>query len=326
MMIRSKHHVGQGSPGDGTVQTRYGALTFKDGRPTDESADRLAQMLLFGRAVEIYQQHLPAVSMFQFRQGLARSGVSGNGQVVIWKALLDAGSAARVGRAESVFACSFLDLKRDGPIVIDAPPGIHGVLDDMWMRFVADVGAAGPDGGRGGRYLVLAPNHDGAVPEGHFVVRSPTFGIWMLLNPADQEPIDAVRRFRSLRIHPLAQSANPPAMEFLNRSDGPIDTNAPSDFSFFEQLGQLVEQESAEAVSPLERFYLTQIGMHFGRRFAADETMQSLLAEAALVGMATMQAQAPALVAPAAVSPTQGHGEWQRMFQTGDAFSSEVGA
>jgi hypothetical protein len=73
-------------------------------------------------------------------------------------------------------------------------------------------------------------------------------------------------------------------VQFLNRSDGPIDTSAPADYRYFEQLGQLVEQEPAGAVTPLERFHLSQIGMRFGHRFAPDDAMKALLAEAALVG------------------------------------------
>ena len=36
-----------------------------------------------------------------------------------------------------------------------------------------------PDKGNGGKYLILPPGYNGAVPEGYFVVRPSTYGNWM---------------------------------------------------------------------------------------------------------------------------------------------------
>ena len=49
----------------------------------------------------------------------------------------------------------FLDLK-DGPIVFEAAPQMQGLLDDFWHRPLTDIGQAGPDQGKGGKYLLLA--------------------------------------------------------------------------------------------------------------------------------------------------------------------------
>ena len=71
----------------------------------------------------------------------------------------------------SLYTWGFLDLKTDGPTV-ELPPGVLGVFNDMYFRYLSDIGAAGPDKGEGGKYLVLPPGYEGAVPEGYFVVRS----------------------------------------------------------------------------------------------------------------------------------------------------------
>ena len=41
-----------------------------------------------------------------------------------------------------------------------------GLVDDMWYRWVGDVGITGPDKGEGGKYLLLPPGYKGDVPEG----------------------------------------------------------------------------------------------------------------------------------------------------------------
>ncbi|MET0542211.1 MAG: hypothetical protein ABWZ88_10695, partial [Variovorax sp.] len=105
------------------------------------------------------------------------------------------------------------------------------------------------------------------------------------------------------------QASGGPAVQFLDRSNGPIDTSAPADYRYFEQLGQLVEQEPADAVTPLERFHLSQIGMRFGHRFSPDDSMKALLAEAALVGGAAARMNRSAR--PITIATAQ-RGQWQR--------------
>ena len=65
----------------------------------------------------------------------------------------------------SLYTWSFLDLQKDGPTVIELPPDVLGILDDGYMRYLSDMGAAGPDKGKGGKYLVLPPGYKGEVPK-----------------------------------------------------------------------------------------------------------------------------------------------------------------
>lgn len=70
-----------------------------------------------------------------------------------------------------------LDLKKEGPTVLDMPPKLQGLLDDMWHRPITDIGAAGPDKIKGGKYLVVPsdnppkmkfPNLSGVLVPGDF--------------------------------------------------------------------------------------------------------------------------------------------------------------
>ena len=79
---------------------------------------------------------------------------------------MDSTTVLLTGNTSTMYAVGFLDLEKDGPTVIDLPPKMLGVLDDMEFHYMTDLGVAGPDKGKGGKFLVLPPGHKGDVPNG----------------------------------------------------------------------------------------------------------------------------------------------------------------
>jgi hypothetical protein len=77
----------------------------------------------------------------------------------IFKQRLNAKTLITTPNSDVIYALGFLDLKEDGPMVMDAPPGLQGIIDDFWQRpfrsegtidgrqWAGDVGLPGPDKG-----------------------------------------------------------------------------------------------------------------------------------------------------------------------------------
>ena len=63
----------------------------------------------------------------------------------------------------TVYNIVWLDT-HDGPLVIEVPPDVLGVIDDFWFRYVTDVGKVGPDQGRGGKYTACSPGYADLMP------------------------------------------------------------------------------------------------------------------------------------------------------------------
>ncbi len=61
----------------------------------------------------------------------------------------------------------------------------------MAFLFMENLGAAGPDRGKGGKYLVLPPGYKGNVPAGYFVVQSRTYGVWNFMRGYLDKGIEA---------------------------------------------------------------------------------------------------------------------------------------
>ena len=205
---------------------------------------------------------------------------------------MDAETILLTANTETVYALGHMDLKSDGPTVVEAPPKMLGFAMDALQRYLVDIGPLGPDKGKGGKYLFLPPGYTGEVPEGYFVAKSPTYTVGFGVRgfKVDGKTDQAVALMKQIKVYPLAQAANPPAMEFLNGSGKAIDTIHPDTFAFFEMLAQLVEEEPAEIFTPLERFQMQAIGIEKGKPFNPDAKTRAMLSEAARTGSAIARA------------------------------------
>lgn len=273
------------------LSTRLGPLRFVDGFPETETTRTLFDNLDFQRAVQAFLLALPAVNQAANRKGMAQWGPP-NVTVPIFEELMTPESLFLTANQNTPYTWIWLDL-RVGPLVVEVPPKVLGAIDDMWYRWVTDVGLTGPDQGAGGKYLLLPPGYEGHVPDGYFVVRPATFSNWMpwrsFLTDGDPKPgVDLVKQFT--RVYPLSEAGNPPAPNFVNVSHQPFSTLAPSDFSFWEHLNEVVQEEPTDSVDPVTLAFYAAIGIQKGKPFAPDERMRGILTEAAAVGDATTRA------------------------------------
>jgi hypothetical protein len=175
------------------LKTRIGTFEYFDGIPTPETAEAIYNNLDYIRGVETFLNGLPAASLEAFRRGQASLGLKNSNQVLIFDELMDSNSLFLTGNTDTVYVSAFLDLKKDGPTVIEVPAGSGpGTVNDAFFRFVTDTGPPGPDKGKGGKYLILPPDYDGeldppvggmeAEVEGqkYFVSKSPSWVNWYI--------------------------------------------------------------------------------------------------------------------------------------------------
>jgi hypothetical protein len=230
--------------------------------------------------------------MFGLREGPRSLGQQKSNQVLIFDQLMSSESLFLTANTSTMYAFPFLDLKTDGPTVVEVAPGLLGAFNDMWFRYVADVGPAGADKGKGGKYLVLPPDYDGEVPDGYYVAKSRTYGVWLFLRGSIANGLEAgAKNIKdNLKIYPLAKKDNPPKMEFISASGKAFNTVLPNDFSFYEQLNQLVQEEPVESVGLGRRSLMAAIGIEKGKPFKPDARMKKLLEEAVAIGNATARA------------------------------------
>jgi len=274
-----------------SVDTRLGKLRFFDGLPDQATVKKLYDNLDFMRAVEVLLNTMQAASTRGQIDGLRSVGAN-NQTVVLHENRVDAKTLLLTPNTQTATLWGFFNLK-DGPFVLEIPPGVLGLADDAWMSYIIDMGMVGPDKGKGGKYLFLPPGYEGDVPEGYFVARSQTYivtyGLRGFTVRGNTGP--AVAAFRQyFRVYPLAQAANPPKTTIINGSGLYFNTIHPSSYKFYEELNAVIQEEPADSADPEILGQLAAIGIVKGKPFAPDARMKKILVEAAVVGSATARA------------------------------------
>lgn len=133
-----------------TVETRIGTLKFFDGMPSGETVDKLYDNLLHLRGVETFLNGVPATSIEGLRLGHLDLGADASNKVVIFDKLADSSPLFLTANTDTVYTSAFLDLQKDGPTVVEIPAKSGpGTVNDAYFRFVIDMGAPGPDAGKG---------------------------------------------------------------------------------------------------------------------------------------------------------------------------------
>jgi hypothetical protein len=270
------------------VETSIGELRFRDGAPLPETAELAYDYLDRARGVEVFLNAMPGASVHALVKGPEALGVSRVGQVLLFDGLMDSASLFLTGNTSTLYACPVIDLRADGPTVVEVPPGMLGAFNDMWFRYVGDLGPAGPDKGAGGNYLLLPPGYTGDVPEGYFVLRPRTFGVWTFMRGSVASGLEAgvANIVDNLKVYPLARRDNPPEMEFISGSGKSFNTIHPNTYEFYEHVNELVQEESDEMLDVETRGLLASIGIVKGEPFEPDDRMKRILTDAVAIGNA----------------------------------------
>jgi len=276
-----------------TVQTRIGTLKFFDGLPDTETVQKVYDNLDFTRGVEAFLSGIPAASLYAACEGLSQAGVKRNASIGIFEKLMDARSLFLTAQSTTPYVLSCLDLK-DGPVVVEVPPGVLGPVDDAFFRFVTDVGLTGPDKGNGGKYLFVPPGYTGELPSsGYFIAKSPTYSnlIFYRAFVKGGDVAAAVKGIKaSARIYPLSAAGNPPPQTFVDLSGMQFNTIHANDFHFYEEINAVIQNEPADAFDPEIVGLFAAIGIKKGQPFAPDARMKGILTDAIAVGNATARA------------------------------------
>jgi hypothetical protein len=187
--------------------------------------------------------------------------------------------------ATTPYSMAFPNLEKTGPLVIEVPAGLFvGGILDFWQRPLTDIGALGPDKQKGGKYLILGPDHPDMKADGYFVFRSQTWNLWMGVRGLDEDRTRAAELLGKFRIYPYDKRDNPPASKHI-RPDGRKWTGEqPRGLGYWECLSRLINEEPTNERDRMIVAMLQPLGIEKGKPFNPDARQKAILIEGANMG------------------------------------------
>jgi len=254
------------------------------------SPSELAARTVHRRAVEAVIWGMPAVNYELMYQAGVRAAQGEFNQIIYWSRLPDWKIQTLTPNPDAIYLSPFINTKVVGPVVLDIPPAdegsITGTIMDLWQTPLEDVGPAGVDKGKGGKYLILPPGYNDELPKGYIALPSLSYEGYALLRSipksgSDSDVARAVAYGRRIKLYPLSQAARPPETIFVDVVDVVYDSTIPYDLRFFESLDRIVQAEPWLERDKAMIEQLKSIGIEQGKPFSHDARTQDTLEDAA---------------------------------------------
>jgi hypothetical protein len=264
------------------------------------SPGELANRSMQRSGIEAVIWGMPAVNYDLMLQQMVEKVKGEPNQIVYWSGLPDWKNQTLTPNPDSIYLLPFIHTKEAGPMVIEIPPAdkgsINGTIMDVWQMPLEDVGPAGFDKGKGGKYLILPPGYKGKVPKGYIVLPSATYQNHALLrsivkSTSAEDIAKAVEYGKRIKVYPLGKAAKPPPTTFVDAINVVYDSTIPYDLRFFQALDRVVQQEPW---LPRDRAMIDQlkaIGIEKGKPFTPDQRTQAILNAAALEARALLESR-----------------------------------
>lgn len=255
-----------------------------------ETSSDIEQQVIEHRAIEALIWGMPAVNRDLMYQAMLRETKGRDNQMLYWSRLLDWKNQTLTPNTDVIYLTPYFDTKDVGPVVMEVPPAeggaIVGTIMDAWQTPLEDVGPAGADQGKGGKYLILPPGYTEQVPNGYIALPSTTFKGYALLRSirksgSEEDLKNAVEYGKRIKIYPFSQAANPPPTSYVDAAGVLYDATIPYDIRFYESLDRVVQHEPWLERDRVMIDALRSIGIEKGKAFAPNAKMVQTLNTAA---------------------------------------------
>src|SRR4030095_4167730 len=194
--------------------------------------ENVNEQAIYSRAFNVAVWGMPAVNFELFIEALRK--VKGDyNQIVYWSGLVKSNNQTLTPNPDVIYVNPFYDTRK-GPVILeipaaDGPSSITGSLDDAWQTAIEDIGPAGMDKGKGGKYFIIPPGYKEKVPDGFIPMPSSTFTGFAILRSnltdgSEKVLARAIEYGKKVKIYPYSQAATPPQTTFVDLMNVDYDT------------------------------------------------------------------------------------------------------
>lgn len=266
--------------------------TLEKENPIVQPKMSLTDKVTYGRALETAIWAMPLMNMEAMRQAYRNAGVQNN-DIAYFSPLQNWQYQIATPNNTTPYVMFFYDLS-NGPLVVDIPSEtenikLFGTMMDSWQRPIEDVGGAGFDKGKGGKYLLLPTNYEGEIPKGYFSYKHSTLLGYCLLRPiiqdASEQNILLAEEFtKKIKVYPLDKASNPELNNYVNVSGKSELENSISVFdeTYYQRLHSILQEEVVAEADLSMMGMLKSIGIEKGKPYLVAKSQEKIFANAAL--------------------------------------------
>ena len=121
-----------------TINSKIGKLEFPLGYPSNKTAQMQEDEMLYIHAVTAYTNTIQGASLWALRKGFAQLGVN-DGDFIVSPEMVDGKSLMLTANMDTYYFWGNIDLA-EGPLVVETPPNVLGILDDFGFNWISDFG------------------------------------------------------------------------------------------------------------------------------------------------------------------------------------------
>ncbi len=268
---------------------------YVGGYPTEDTAQAAFDEYDYQAATQFYIWGYAYLNSIGLDKGYAAMGGSRYANYIFDKRIQPQHQILTANGEVIYFGSRALNVA-DGPVVFEIPPRSRGHFWDLGMRALGDTGDIGLDGGKGGKYLLVARDYDGPVPDGYHVYRSPYSDFVMYIGrtfPKGEGSVEkAVELAQTARWYPLSKAGSPPAHEAILIGNQRFSQEWPRDATAFDWLGKALVDDRPPAEGLAHLGNMRQLGLSPGESWKPGARARKILERAARAGEAIVLSMA----------------------------------
>jgi hypothetical protein len=292
----------------GSAQAVEQALAEKSFDQTDDVLARaraiedIEYKIMVQRATQAAIYYMPAAVMVDFVKGIRRDLGGDLNDVAYLNAPLESDDGFLTANDVTAYAWSSLSSAK-GPIIVEVPPATDkvsyfGSILNAWSQPIEDVGPAGKDKGKGGKYLLLPPGYDGKKTkaelekEGYFVYQTDTYEYGFSFRPRlynNATDKDAGDYAKGVKIYYLSEADNPPPTNYLDATEKSYDSLPYYNYTFFQDINDVVQNNPIRTQDKAMVSLLKDLGIVKGKPFEPTDRQKKAMNEGLLLAYASMQ-------------------------------------
>jgi len=243
----------------------------------------------YQRAFEAVLCYMPAVAIYSFRRAAFDNLGLKDNDIIAYSAPATPKLEAITANSTTPYITAFTDLRK-GPVILELPAAgsdgsLYGQIVDAWQFTIADVGPAGLDKGKGGKFLLTPPGYTDTVPAGYIHVPSPNYRVAFAFRSVPvkgKTAADAYHYSKRLRMYYLSEAGSPPTQRFIDPINDRYPTLPYYDERHFVDLHAIASVEPVREQDKFMMGMLSSLGIYQGEALKPDAKTTKAMRQAAI--------------------------------------------